>query len=263
MEKSRPKKYIAVLLFLVLVLSLCSCGKGGQEGGEPEPTSDPYEKFYGVYKIFNMDGEVFSSYASNVIEASLAQLRMTGSLGVFTIAKDSHMDFGDKRTPLEFTESGGLYYASGNDDIYEHFGKDAVIYADGDTLTIECQGGSAVYTYENVSRYSIDPSRYYGTFVFKSFREADDLDVSWKDLSSNAVYYERFKDSKIVLGDSCELINMSYHGKPVTSCEMDYEAMVLTVVTEENTAAYVPVVFTEQGMRILENPVYYLLVKEQ
>ncbi|MBO4818740.1 MAG: hypothetical protein J5528_01260 [Firmicutes bacterium] len=260
---SRIKKYIALLLVLVLALSVTGCKKSGSGGDDQGQSGKTYEQYYGTYKLKSIGGEVFEGYSTNTIEATVAKLRMEGTLGVFVIGEESYADYDGKHIELKFEEQNGAYYARENADVASLFGSGALIYSDGDTLTIECSNVKAVYSYENVSRYNIDPSRYYGTFVFKSIRDASDEAMNWKDLSEDPYNYSLKKDSKIVLGETCLAPDYIYDGSPVKSCEMDYEAMVLTLITEYDEKAYLPVVFTEQGMQILENPNYFLLVKEQ
>ena len=252
-----------MLISIALVLSFSGCGKGGSGEEEQGPDGKSYERYYGTYKLKGISGEAFEGYSTNTIEATVAKLRMEETLGVFVIGEDSYADYGGKHIELKFKEQNGAYYAEGNTDIASGFGSDALIYSDGDTLTVECSDAKAIYTYENVSRYNIDPSRFYGTFVFKCIRDASDEAMSWKDLADDPYYYSLKKDSKIILGDTCFAVDCIYEGSPVKSIEMDYEAMVLTVVTEHEEKGYIPVVFTEQGMQILENPSYFLLVKEQ
>ena len=264
MKNNRYKNIIAALalLALVLALSLAGCGKGSPEGERPGADSR-LAKYYGTYKIKNISGEVFEGYAANTIEATVARLRMEETLGVFVIGQESYADWDGKRIELKFEEKNGACYAKENAELASIFGSGALIYSDGDTLTVECADVNAVYSYENVSSFNIDPGRYYGTFVFKSIRDVTDEDMGWKDLSEDPYNYSLKNGSKNILGESCSAVDYIYGGSPVKSIEMDYEAMVLTVITEHDEKGYLPVVFTEQGMQILENPYYFLLVKEQ
>ena len=113
------KKFIAILLALVLVFSMAACGQSGEK--TQDKGSGLKKEDYGTYKLCKVEGSFGEQYTQDIIDAVVEDGRETGKYGFWYLGDESYFEFEGKKVSVELQKDGTIADLSDNKELNNMF----------------------------------------------------------------------------------------------------------------------------------------------